>query len=425
MAKDAAAQPAPGAHVDTGGAAIQEWRRHWPLVATGAAGMSLAALCTTSFGVMVVSVQQDLHWSRTAISSGPALITLMVFSLATPFGALIDRFGPRRIGAAAVIVMCLALALLSRITSHLWEWWADWALIGLASAVMPTVWLKPIPSRFLAGRGLALAVVLCGSGISSFIVPSLTNRLVEAHGWRIAYLWLAAIWCAVVLPLVLLFLKDTPCAAADALHPAAPTPQLAGVTVGEGFSSLKFYRILLAVIASTFLATGMVLNLVPILRSTGLAPATAAGVAGLMGFSMLGRFASGWLLDRFNAGTVSAVASALMILLPALLLLLPGSIPAAMTAVFAFALMGGALIPAIAYLVSRHFGPRSFGTFYGTITAVTSIGVGIGPLLANYLYDRTGSYRPTMMAAIPMFAVATVLFASLGRYPVFEEAVTE
>jgi predicted MFS family arabinose efflux permease len=198
----------------------------------------------------------------------------------------------------------------------------------------------------------------------------------------------------------------------------APT----GLTLHEGLGSFKLYRLLLATLFSTFLGAAMVLYLVPILRSAGLSAMTAATVAGMMGFSIIGRLASGWLLDRFAAGPIAAMASLAMLLLPGLLLAMPGSVPAAMVAVLCYALMGGALIPATAYLVSRHFGTRSFGTFYGMINAIHSIGVGLGPLLANYLYDRSGTYIPTLIAAVPMFMIGALLFASLGRYPHFEPA---
>lgn len=402
--------------------ARQEWKRNWTVVLAASAGMSLAALSTSSFGVMVVPIEQDLGWTRAEISTGPTLITAVVFALSTLLGGIIDRIGPRKIGVAAVSIICGALAMMSQMGASLWAWWAIWAAVGLGSAVMPTVWLKPVSTNFLHGRGLAIAVVLCGTGLSSFIVPSVANRLVEAYGWRLAYLALAAIWCAFVLPLVLLFLRNG--AQAAPLAPSetddVPAAPLTGLTPRQGFASLKFYRLLLAVWCSTFLSTALVLNLVPVLRSTGLAGATAASIAGLTGFSIVGRFASGWLLDRFSASWIAALASLVMILLPGMLLIFPGSVPAAMAAVFAFGLMGGALLPSIAYLTSRHMGARSFGTFYGTINAVNSIGVGLGPLLANYLYDRTGSYSPAMWAAIPMFAIGAALFLSLGRYPVFE-----
>ncbi len=38
----------------------QEWKAHWPLVLAGASGMSLSSLSTSSFGVMMVPLEQAL-----------------------------------------------------------------------------------------------------------------------------------------------------------------------------------------------------------------------------------------------------------------------------------------------------------------------------------------------------------------------------
>ena len=118
--------------------------------------------------------------------------------------------------------------------------------------------------------------------------------------------------------------------------------------------------------------------------------------------------------------TVSAVS----IGLPVSLLLLPGSVPASVAGVVLYGMMGGALTPSIAYLASKHLGARSFGTLYATINAVLSIGVGLGPLLANYVYDRVQSYEPVLWGTIPLFVLGALLYASLGRYPDFEKRET-
>lgn len=398
-----------------------EWRSNWKMVIAATSGMSLASLSTSSFGVMIAPIQQDLQWSRTEIASGPTIITLVSFSLATLFGGAVDRLGARRIGMFAVAMVCGALALMSQIGANLPAWWAVWGLVGLGSSVMPTVWLKPISSSFQAGRGLALAIVLCGSGLSSFIVPSLTNWLVSLNGWRMAYLWLALIWFAVVFPLVALFHEESashPLQSGVSSEGTVPETQ-PGLTVGEGFRSRAFHILLLGALSSTFLGTALSLNIVPILRSTGLSGTIAAAIAGLMGFSIFGRLINGWLLDRSKAGLVAGSAVLVMASMPALILLFPGLVGATIGGVLIYGLAGGALVPSMAYLTGRHLGARNFGAFFGTINAIYSLGVGLGPLLANYLYDMTGSYQAIMIASIPLFGLGAILFASLDRYPAF------
>lgn len=65
---------------------------------------------------------------------------------------------------------------------------------------------------------------------------------------------------------------------------------------------------------------------------------------------------------------------------------------AAAGAVAIYGLFGGAKVPAVAYLASRHFGAHASGTLYDEINTAIALGVGLGPLVANFVYDVT---RPT------------------------------
>ena len=99
-----------------------------------------------------------------------------------------------------------------------------------------------------------------------------------------------------------------------------------------------------------------------------------------------------------------------------------GSVPGAIAALVVFSLMGGGLSPCIAYLISRHIGPRSFASIYQTVNMGSSLTIGLGPLAANYIFDQVHSYRPVMFAAIPLVLIGALLLASTGRYPEFGEA---
>lgn len=100
--------------------------------------------------------------------------------------------------------------------------------------------------------------------------------------------------------------------------------------------------------------------------------------------------------------------------------LLPLLAVLALAAVVAAGLLGGSTTPANAYLAGKHFGPRNFGTFYSTINVASSIGVGLGPLIANLVYDSTKSYELVMWGSIPALVLAGLLYLWLGKYPDFD-----
>ena len=404
--------------------AASEWRNHWPLVAVATAGMSLAALSTSSTQLMFQPMEAEFGWSRAQISSGPSLIAFVILLCATMGGVLIDRLGPRRVGILASVLLCGTIAAMSQIGAHMWQWWALWLLIGLGSSVMPAVWLQPVTHGFAKGRGLALAIVLSGSGISSTLLPLIGSWLVETQGWRGAYLGLAALWAIIVLPLVILFLRS-PGSAPGQVKTSDPAPapqQLAGYAFKQGLRTATFWKLFAAHLLATGASVAMVLNLVPVLISTGLTLAGAAGVASTIGMATIaGRVMGGWAIDRFAAAPIAAACCAIMSVLPITLLAMPGSIPAAVAAVVVIGLSGGALSPGLAWLTGRHLGTRNFGTFYSTINTGSALAVGLAPLAANFVYDLTKSYTPVLWAVIPGFLLAGLCYVVLGPAPVFAE----
>jgi MFS family permease len=385
-------------------------------------GYSLSSIPAGSTGVMMGPIERDFGWTRTEIYSGTALISFIGVALATFMGAAIDRLGPRRIAIAAAVLMCGSIAMLSTVEKSIWHWWIGWSFVGIAAATMPTVWLAPVAGRFSASRGLAVAIVLSGSGVATFLVPIISNVLVEHHGWRGAYVGLGAIWAVISIPLILAAFKGP--RRSGGTRPSTPSAEeragLPGLTVRQGFSSPNYYKLLFAAFGSIFGGVAIIMNLVPMLVSTGLSQGTAAPIAGLVGIATItGRVFGGWLMDRMSAKVIAAISTFVASVLPVTLLVAPGSAAAATFGVLAYGLVGGAKVGALAYLASRHLGQRAFGTLYGAITAVVALAVGISPLAANYIYDITRSYEIVLWAAVPVLTIAALLYLSLGPYPEF------
>jgi len=402
-----------------------EWRNGWTLVVAAMVGYSISTVHAASTGVMMEPIEADLGWSRTEIYSGASLVSFVNMALATFAGLAIDRFGPRRIAIVSSVLLLGAIAFMSTTGEDLWGWWGRWLLVGIAISAMPTVWITSVAASFTASRGLAVAVALSGSGIGTFLAPILTNALVAEYGWRNGYVGLAAIWAVVSLPLTLLFFRDPSAASNEAKGNNPATKQLdpPGLTRREAFASPTFWKLFFAGLGATLGGVALILNLFPVLTSTGISRGSAAAVAGLVGIATItGRIAGGWLMDRINAKWIATVATLGACVLPIALLLFPGSVPIAAGAVITYGLMGGAKVGALVYLASRHFGQRAFGTLYGAINAAIAFSVALAPLAANYVYDVTQSYEPVMWAAVPILMLSALLYASLGPYPDFSES---
>ena len=322
-----------------------------------------------------------------------------------------------------MLVSCVTLASFSLTGPSIWSWWALWVPVALAGTCMtPTIWTSGVSSLFDAGRGMALALVLGGTALCSTLTPILGNYFIETLGWRHAFVALAAFWGILVIPPVLLFFTS-----ASDRNRAVPSERrvaaaaLTGSGVREAILSFKYLRLAVAGFLASLIVVSLVTGLVPILTSLSIERQSAANIAGMVGVSTVtGRLIGGYLLDRVNGNLVGAVSMVLPIIPCALLLAFPGSVPMAAAAVLVLGLSLGVELDAVAYLVSRHFGMLHYGVLFGTIVGLLSIATGLGPLLISLVYDATKSYNGVLWGYIPLCLLTSALFASLGRYPVFD-----
>jgi predicted MFS family arabinose efflux permease len=286
--------------------------------------------------------------------------------------------------------------------------------------------MAPVSTVFSKGRGMAIALTISGASVSAALSPPIAEYFIQHYSWRMAFVALGIIWSGLLLPLVFAFVpgKRAMQVKTDAAHAAAGTgnspANVGGFTPRKGFRSRNFWLIFLAALISGLTGLALLLNLVPVLTFTGISRADAVMIAGIMGVaSLFGRLIGGWLMDNFEVRRLAAGAAVASLLFPLTLVIAPGVVWAAMGALIVHGLLGGLKMSAIVYLTSTHMGARSFGLFYGTISTTTTVAMGVGPLIANYIYDLTESYTPTIWAAIPGFLLTAVCFAALGPAPDF------
>lgn len=385
-----------------------------------AAGLGYATSVIHIYGMgpYIEPISSEFGWSRTLTTSGLTLATLVQAVASVPIGLLVDRVGPRWIGLIGVVLTCGAMALIGTATGSSSNWYALWTVMAFASMpVQATIWTSAVATRFETSRGLALAVTLCGASVAAALFPWFATRLILAYGWKTALMAHGGLWLAIALPMILLFFRG----ARDQPKPAGTAPAIGpdlaqGASLGEGMRSTIYLRLLLTSLLLTFTLIALLVHFIPIQQARGVDPVRAASIAALIGiFSIVGRLATGFLLDRFRASIVGAIT----FLLPAigcLVLLLGGTSDAA--AIVAATLIGltlGAEIDVVVYLTTRHFGLRSFGALYGGLLFALSIGTALGPLAASLVFDLYGNYAPFLWLAAVLMLISSLALATLPR----------
>ncbi|WP_443478529.1 MFS transporter [Novosphingobium aerophilum] len=411
--------------LETAGA---EWRRHWPMVLAACIGFSFMSFMTAAAGVFMDPLAAEFHWGRTELSAGMAIASLLSI-LCSPFiGILIDRHGSRRLALPGLVLTSLAIAAFSQVNGSIPQWLALWVIWGVvALLVQSTLWSAAIASVFRVGRGLALGVTMSGTALAQVVAPPLSNALIEAFGWRTAYIALGLGWGGLALVLSALFLFDVRDQArrrqSQGKGPPEAAPDLPGLGIGQAWRDISLWKVAVATFLVLTVTIAVVVHQFPILVEAGMSRSQAAWLVSLSGVAgVMGKLVSGTLIDRFHARTVGGITLASTAVGWPLLM---QGIATPVTIVIGIMISGyaaGTKIQLCSYLTARYAGMRHYGTIFGFMTSVIALASAIGPLAAGLSYDRYGSYTPLLLAGVAISLISGGLVFSLRPYPEWRAA---
>lgn len=398
--------------------ASAEWRAGWKLVLAASAGFSFFSVMMGAIGLFIEPLSKEFGWSRTLVSSGPSIATATTAILAPLVGILIDRFGSRPVVLPGVVLTILAIAAFSLANGSPAQWMMLWLAFGIvATLIKSTAWTAAVVGFFDKSRGLALGLTLSGTAVAQSIVPPLCNWLMIEFGWRGALVWLAVGWGGVTFLLCLLLFFDPRRQSTDAGEVIAK-PDLPGLSVRDALRNSALWRVAISNFVVMLLTIGLAIHLFAILTEAGVDRSSAAWLTGLGGLSgIVGKLVSGFLLDRYRPNLIGGVTLAIAAL--AFLLLMEGVRSPALiiVAMLVNGYAAGTKIQIVGYLTAGYAGMRNFGAIYGTMSALLALASGLGPMLAGFVYDKTGNYSLFLAAGAAGCLLGGLLIASLPRYP--------
>ena len=395
------------------------------MVAASGAGLSTnpGQFAYGALGVFMLPLTDEFGWSRTDVSLALTAFTVAL-ALALPFvGRCVDRYGGRRVLFPSTIVFGVLLLAIPLTVSKIWHFWLLFILIGsLAAGANALPYLHILGAWFNRRRGLAFGLAMAGGGLGYTYVPPLLQWLIGQWGWRSGYVVLGAMVLLIAAPIAGLVLRDTP--EELGLHPdgdanPVPTPGDSGDgTEPAGSAGRGTFLLLFATFSLlTLCLYGLLAHLVPMLVDRGISPVDAAWAAALLGIAILfSRAGVGYLIDRWFAPRVAAVC---FVLSAAGLAWFAAGAADRISVGLATCLVGlsiGAEIDLLAFLTSRYFGQRRFGTFYGVMFAGFLLGAAPGPVVYGAAFDAHGNYDLALTGAASLLVVAALLMLTLPEY---------
>lgn len=361
-----------------------------------------------AFAVITGPMGAETGWTKPemngALSVGLAVSGIAAYSV----GRWIDMHGGRGLMATGAFLGALSLVLWSRVT-ELWQLYAIWTLIGIASAMTLYEAAFAVTARMIPGnyrRGIT-AITLLGGLASTVFIP-LTHWLCESLVWRQALLVLAVIELVVCVTTALVIL---PSASEKISHSAA-----AGESASRSMVLFRvgrhpvFWLLIVSYVSYAFFYTSLLFSLLPMLESYGFTAAAAITLYALIGPAQVGGRFFIFAVDRFIP-TVAAGLAGTLFPIAAMVILMnaqPGSYLSLLFPVLFGAGMGiKTLVQATA--APEFLGESEYGALQGIVSLPVLASQAAAPFIAAYLSQRAGSYD--LLSWVLLAAVITSVLA--------------
>ncbi len=405
------------------------WYYGWNVLAVGMLFQAVTfGIGIYSFTFWVLPWMEEFSVGRGDVMS-VFIIMQVLMGLISPFaGRALDTMPIRAL--VSVGAVCLALALvLSASASALWQ------VVLIYGVLVPVAMVTagPLSAQTLAAkwfnsrRGLAIGIVTVGTSLGGFLVPPLVTALQTAFGWRDANLLLAILVVVAIIPPVWLVIRNTP---EEAGIDGEDGPRQAQVdtlveyphwTTARILSTRIFWVMVFAFTPMAIAFGGAQQNLAPYAADHGFGAQSTSYLVSAMALTMIAaKVFFGAMADRASH---RALFMAAIVVLAVALTLLRGDVsyPQLILMATMLGFSAGAFLPMMGAIVSSWFGAASFGRVMGLVGPFTTLAA-VGPWIAGYIRDSSGSYDPAWLGFTAMLAVAAVATLLMGRRPEPERA---
>ncbi len=378
-------------------------------------GVLIVLICgglRQSFGVFLRPVSLDLEIGREMFGLVIAAQAL-IYGVSQPIvGMMADRFGAIRMIIAGAALYALGLWLASIATSA-----TDLGL-GLSLAVGlglsgPTQVLilgvvgKAVPEN---RRSVVFGTIIASSSLGMFLFVPGAQFLLDAVGWRDAFLYLSLL--IVLVPFVAFGLGSAP------LVPAKGQKQSLREAIDEAGGHSGYLLLTAGFFVCGFHVTFIATHLPAFLVDNDVSPTFAANALAMIGlFNVAGAYIFGALGDRFSKKNLLCLIYAARAVVTGMMLIVPINGVTAIIFGICMGLLWLATVPLTSGIVAQIFGTRYFSMLFGVVMMSHQFGSFAGAWVGGYIYDVTGTYDLMWLAAAVVGLLATALHWPIREAP--------
>jgi MFS transporter, OFA family, oxalate/formate antiporter len=405
-----------------------------------------------SWSIFTRPLLASQHWSNTVATWAFALAIFFLGVGAVIGGLWQDRVGPRLVTISGVVLWGVGNLIAGIGTAQfgpawIYLWYGVVGGLGLGMGYITPV--ATVTKWFPDRRGLASGMVVMGFGLGAFFYNQIVTRInsfalaakhatayvaakdaaARAHvafdpatlpaSAQVTPADAAAVFSVFVVSgivflviggLCALMLSNPPAGYSRAVPVASATYTGRDYAPSEVLRTPQFYLLWLMLFLNVTAGILIISNAVPIYSDlTGASAALAGAVYGFLAiFNGLGRFFWGAMSDRIGRNMAFACIFGIQAVVFVVLAELHSFFAVGLCFAIVLLCYGGGF-GTMPSFNADYFGTRFMGVNYGMIITAWGFGGIVGPIVAAFVKDRTGSFEGALIPVAIMLIVAAVL----------------
>lgn len=221
-----------------------EFKLGWRLlvVATLGVGVNVNSSLLYAFGSLVMPLQKAFGWARGDLQGAIGFLFAGAILSSQLVGWLNLRYGLRRVTFTSLVALSIVLAAVTRTGANIVWLYAFFAVLPIASmGIMQVTWTQLVNLAFERNRGLALALVLSGTGLAAALIPSGVTWATGRWGWQGAFWLLALLPVGLVLPFAVRWMHVPATRARTIEESARPDVGLPGIPFRAALRTPRYW----------------------------------------------------------------------------------------------------------------------------------------------------------------------------------------
>lgn len=386
-------------------------------------------------GMFVPYMAEDLGVSTTAVTTSITILFFGVMAGSLAAGHILEKFDMRKVTSLLLVVAAISFFGAARSNTLALQY--VWVIVrGLALAGVLTIPISILITNWFGKKmkGKAMSIAMIGSGIGTMALNPITAYIIEAIGWRNAYIVYAVMCLVMIIPVVLTFVRKPEdkglVRIGDDPEEMIEVKNNDGLAYKFALKTFMFWGLMLVFILISTISQNWMISGYSYLYDVGFDAVLVGTMFTVNSLGItVGKVFFGIFNDKFGSKK-SWIFSLAIYAVAYIILMTLEATPSTAIAFVGSAIMGfttGSIVLLMPLSASELFGTKAFGRIYSNLDAGTTFGSSLLPLVNTLIFDVTGSFHWAWISNIAMSVVTIiVVVACYGvKKRTYEKAVRE